>query len=77
MKREGIAYAYEVFGKFLVLSEWLNNLQPTVNIVMIVKTPCKNGTKNILNNVYKLRTDLISLDLTWKRVKTHYIYMKV
>lgn len=23
MKREGIAYAYEVFGKFLVLSEWL------------------------------------------------------
>lgn len=23
MKRKGIAYAYEVFGKFLVLSEWL------------------------------------------------------
>lgn len=62
MKREGIAYAYEVFGKFLVLSEWLK--QFTANIVMIVKTPCKNGTKNILNNVYKLRTDLISLDLT-------------
>lgn len=64
MKRKGIAYAYEVFGKFLVLSEWLKQFTAYSKHRMIVKTPCKNGTKNILNNVYKLRTDLISLDLT-------------
>ena len=51
-------------GSSWFLVSGLNNLQPTVNIVMIVKRPCKNGTKNILNNVYKLRTDLISLDLS-------------